>query len=159
MTQIQEWLADGVASANTTLQLVAAILFMHDDNLKEAVKLVHRGVNLEQNALLVQLYLRMDRLDLAQKQVSGLRRLGAMGRSIDGWRWMKQLAVHILFGSRHLCSFIPTHPLSLSCSPVTVIPTHFPPTVISTQFPPTVTHHPGQIHESHRRRQPPLHAR
>ena len=71
MTQIQEWLADGVLSGNTTLQLVAAILFMHDDNLKEAVKLVHRGVNLEQNALLVQLYLRMDRLDLAQKQVRG----------------------------------------------------------------------------------------
>ncbi len=72
MSQISEWLNDGIVSANTTLQLVAAILYMHDDNLKEAVKLVHRGVNLEQNALLVQLYLRMDRLDLAQKQVKSM---------------------------------------------------------------------------------------
>lgn len=75
MAQIQEWLNDAALCGNTTLQLVAAIFYMHDDNLKEAVKLVHRGVNLEQNALLVQLYLRMDRLDLAQKQAKSMKAL------------------------------------------------------------------------------------
>ena len=73
MSQMQEWLNDNTASCNTTVQLVAAILYMHDDNLKEAVKLVHRGVNMEQHALLVQLYLRMDRLDLAQKEVKAMK--------------------------------------------------------------------------------------
>jgi coatomer subunit epsilon len=46
---------------------------IQDDNLKEAVKLVHRGVNLEQRALLVQLYLRMDRTDLAQKEAKAMK--------------------------------------------------------------------------------------
>ena len=73
MLQMQEWLNDNTASCNTTVQLVAAILYMHDDNLKEAVKIVHRGVNMEQHALLVQLYLRMDRLDLAQKEVKAMK--------------------------------------------------------------------------------------
>jgi coatomer protein complex subunit epsilon len=48
MLQLQEWLQDPVASANTTLQLVAAILYIHDDNMKEAIKCVRNGANMEQ---------------------------------------------------------------------------------------------------------------
>jgi coatomer subunit epsilon len=73
LKQLNEWLNEGNYAANTTLQLVAAIVHIQDDNLKEAVKLVHRGVNLEQRALLVQLYLRMDRTDLAQKEAKVMK--------------------------------------------------------------------------------------
>ena len=54
LVQVTEWLADPVASASPTLQLVAAILYIHDDNLKDAVKAVHKGANMEQHALLTQ---------------------------------------------------------------------------------------------------------
>jgi hypothetical protein len=79
LSKIQEWIQDPVASASTTLQLVAAILYMHDDNLKEAIKSVRNAANMEQHALLVQLYLRMDRLDLAQKQVKQMKSLDEDG--------------------------------------------------------------------------------
>jgi coatomer protein complex subunit epsilon len=69
LLQLQEWLSDPAAASNTSLQLIAAILYILDDNVKEAIKLMHHGVNMEQNALLVQLFLRIDRQDLAQKQV------------------------------------------------------------------------------------------
>eukprot|EP01041_Mallomonas_annulata_P005927 gene5927-11959_t len=69
LMQMQEWMTDSAAASNTTLQLVSAILYMHDDNIKDAIKSVRHGSSLEQCALLVQLYLRIDRLDLAQKQV------------------------------------------------------------------------------------------
>jgi coatomer protein complex subunit epsilon len=70
LLQIQEWLSESSAANNTTLQLVAATLYIHDDNVKDAVKILRHGLNMEQNAVLVQLYLRIDRLDLAQKQVT-----------------------------------------------------------------------------------------
>ena len=54
LAQVAEWLADPVASASPSLQLVAAILYVHDDNLKEAIKAVHKGANMEQHALLTQ---------------------------------------------------------------------------------------------------------
>mmetsp|Transcript_36745 Transcript_36745/g.37398 ORF Transcript_36745/g.37398 Transcript_36745/m.37398 type:complete len:238 (+) Transcript_36745:3-716(+) len=69
LMQMQEWMTDPVASNTATLQLISAILYMHDDNIKDAIKVIRHGVSMEQCALLVQLYLRIDRLDLAQKQV------------------------------------------------------------------------------------------
>ena len=74
LVQVQEWLADGSLSSNS-LKLVAAILFMHDDNLKDALKAIRNPSNsdIEQHALTTQIYLRMDRLDLAQKQLKSMR--------------------------------------------------------------------------------------
>jgi coatomer protein complex subunit epsilon len=73
MLQLQEWLADGNASQNPTLQLIAAMLYMHEDNLKDAIKCIHKTCNLEQHALLVQIYLRMHRVDLAEKQIRSMK--------------------------------------------------------------------------------------
>lgn len=73
LSQIQEWLSDPVASSNTTIQLISAIIYVYDDNLKEAITSIHQPSNMEQHALLVQLYLRMDRLDLATKQVKTMK--------------------------------------------------------------------------------------
>ena len=45
---MKEWLSDPVASNNKTLQLIAAILYLHDDNAKEAFKAIKNGSNMEQ---------------------------------------------------------------------------------------------------------------
>jgi 2-iminoacetate synthase ThiH len=48
MLQLQEWLEDPTASNNATLKFIAAILYMHDNNLKEAIKLITPPANMEQ---------------------------------------------------------------------------------------------------------------
>jgi coatomer subunit epsilon len=65
---LTEWLDDQTSGNNPTLQLIAATIYCKEDNLKEAIRAIRNGVTMEQIALLAQIYLRMDRLDLAQKQ-------------------------------------------------------------------------------------------
>lgn len=71
--QMDEWLSNPAVHTNPTLRLICAILHVHEENLKEAIKHVRFETNLEQCALLVQLYLRIDRLDLAQKMVKQMK--------------------------------------------------------------------------------------
>jgi len=70
--QMKEWLEDGSANNNRTLQIIAATLFAHVD-VREALRVLKKGSNMEQYAMLVQLYLRMDRLDLAQAQLKSMK--------------------------------------------------------------------------------------
>ena len=46
--QLLEWLSDPSANANSTLRFVAAILYMFDDNLKDAIKIMGPPTNMEQ---------------------------------------------------------------------------------------------------------------
>mmetsp|Transcript_6442 Transcript_6442/g.21721 ORF Transcript_6442/g.21721 Transcript_6442/m.21721 type:complete len:292 (-) Transcript_6442:86-961(-) len=69
LLQLQEWMTDPSSANSTTLQLVTALVHMHADNLPEAIRAVRHGSTMEHCALLVQLYLRMDRPDLAQRQL------------------------------------------------------------------------------------------
>jgi coatomer protein complex subunit epsilon len=71
--QMKEWLADPQAGNSRTLQIIAATLYMHEDNCKEAMKAVCAEGNMEQRAMMVQLYLRIDRLDLAQKELKTMK--------------------------------------------------------------------------------------
>jgi len=78
IAQLQEWLnADSAGTSIKSLQLMLSVLHAQDGgsgaNLSEAVKAVHAQGNLEQQAMLVQLYLRMDRLDFAMKQVAKMK--------------------------------------------------------------------------------------
>lgn len=75
LQQLNEWLSDPIASVNKTVMMIAATFFIHEDNIKEAFKIIKNGSNLEQHALLVQLHLRICRLDLAQKQVKIMKAL------------------------------------------------------------------------------------
>ena len=45
---MKEWLSDPVASGNKTLQIIAATIFLYEDNVKEAFKVIKNGSNLEQ---------------------------------------------------------------------------------------------------------------
>lgn len=69
ISTMEGWLA-GVTEGNTaTLQLMAAMIFLHEDNTKEALRCVHLGATMEHLALTVQIFLKMDRPDLALKTV------------------------------------------------------------------------------------------
>ena len=48
ISQIKEWLADPIASGNKTFQIIAATLFVYDDNIKEAFKIIRNGSSIEQ---------------------------------------------------------------------------------------------------------------
>lgn len=48
MLQVKEWLSDPSAANSKTLRIIAATLFMHDDNCKEAIKAISSLSNMEQ---------------------------------------------------------------------------------------------------------------
>lgn len=63
----------GESSADTGVQLAAAHVFLAAGLKKEALQCVHVGQTLEHLSLTLQLYLQLDRLDLAQNQLNLLR--------------------------------------------------------------------------------------
>lgn len=72
MSTLEAWLNDPSANS-ATLQLVAAIVYMYEDKLKEALRAVHAGMNMEHLAMGVQILLRMNRPDLAMKQLKQMQ--------------------------------------------------------------------------------------
>merc|ERR1719221_1658440 len=54
-------------------QLYAAHVFLDAGLTKEALQCVHIGMNMEQIALSLQIYLKIDRLDLAKQQLNLLK--------------------------------------------------------------------------------------
>ncbi|KAK3287932.1 hypothetical protein CYMTET_4570 [Cymbomonas tetramitiformis] len=70
---LNEWLADPVCANNATLLLMAATVFAHEGNLNEALKCCHAGSShLELLAMSIQLMLKMDRADCAEKQLKAM---------------------------------------------------------------------------------------
>eukprot|EP00300_Choanocystis_sp_HF-7_P006753 c14889_g1_i2.p2 GENE.c14889_g1_i2~~c14889_g1_i2.p2 ORF type:complete len:317 (+),score=76.94 c14889_g1_i2:49-951(+) len=67
--QAQKWLADSIASTNKTVRLVSALLFAQNDNVADALKVLHGSTDLEAMSLSVQLYLSIHRLDFAEKEL------------------------------------------------------------------------------------------
>lgn len=73
IAQLQSYLSDPSTSQNKTLQLIAATLYMSEENNKESFRYLKDAATLEQHALLIQLYLKMYRADLAQKQLKTMK--------------------------------------------------------------------------------------
>jgi len=69
LVTIKQWLADGLATNNQIFQLVAGIIYFHEQNFEEAMKCLHQTNSVEGLGLLVQTYLRIDRVDLAEKEL------------------------------------------------------------------------------------------
>lgn len=69
--ELQSMLGDGVSPR---VQVTAAHVFLQADMKKEALQCVHQGLTLEQISLCVQIYIILDRLDLAQKTLQQLRK-------------------------------------------------------------------------------------
>ena len=66
IAQITEWLSSS-DDGESSLKLFLSILHAGDNNVKEALKVVLGSSHLEHQAMAVQLFLKMDRPDLAQK--------------------------------------------------------------------------------------------
>jgi len=69
--QLQSMLGDGVSPR---VQVTAAHVFLQADMKKEALQCVHQGLTMEQISLCVQIYILLDRLDLAEKTLQQLRK-------------------------------------------------------------------------------------
>jgi coatomer protein complex subunit epsilon len=69
--QLQSMLGDGMADPST--QLTAAHVFLSAGMKKEALQCVHLGTTLAHISCTLQIYLQLDRLDLAQNQLKLLR--------------------------------------------------------------------------------------
>lgn len=72
---LTEWLADPASGENPHLLLIAGQIFAREGKLSDALSALTRGSSLEHMLYIVHLYLSMDRLDLAQKQVAEMRRI------------------------------------------------------------------------------------
>lgn len=69
LATLGDWLADEATANNLSLQLTASIIFLHEEKVKDALRWIRHGTSMEQLALSVQIFLKMDRPDLASKQV------------------------------------------------------------------------------------------
>ena len=72
LEQAAAWAEDPAAASNPTAALVAGMLFALEGNLEAALKACHSGLTLEMMALSVQVLLRMDRVDAAEKAVRAM---------------------------------------------------------------------------------------
>lgn len=72
LSELQAVVSD--PSATPTAQLIAAQTFLsHGEMTKEALQCVHLGTTMEHLALTVQIYLRMDRIDLAKQTLNAMK--------------------------------------------------------------------------------------
>jgi len=73
LEQLQGWLADPVSNGNPYLLAMAGYIYMHVGDLAEAMKTVHSTSTLELYAIQIQCLLKLDRVDLAERQVRNMQ--------------------------------------------------------------------------------------
>jgi len=69
LSTMQEWLADPSCASNVTLLNMAATVYQFEGNFVEALKCCHGAQSLELMALSIEIFLKMDRPDCAEKQL------------------------------------------------------------------------------------------
>ncbi|KAI9252075.1 coatomer epsilon subunit-domain-containing protein [Helicostylum pulchrum] len=74
VVKANELLEEGANRINTVVQVVLATIMVHAGHLEDALRMLHsRQKKLECSALAVQIYLQMDRLDLARNEVATVK--------------------------------------------------------------------------------------
>mmetsp|Transcript_6812 Transcript_6812/g.19938 ORF Transcript_6812/g.19938 Transcript_6812/m.19938 type:complete len:294 (-) Transcript_6812:239-1120(-) len=71
LPQLQTMLGEGVTPS---VQLTAAHVFLASGMKKEALQCVHEGMTMEHKCLALQIYLQIDRIDLAQQELTKMKR-------------------------------------------------------------------------------------
>eukprot|EP00850_Spirogloea_muscicola_P011804 SM000074S21714 [mRNA] locus=s74:540305:542318:+ [translate_table: standard] len=75
LSSLQELLSDAALLNNSTLLLVAGTIYSHEQNYTEALKFTNSGSTLDLCALNVQIFLKMDRVDYAEKQLKSMQHI------------------------------------------------------------------------------------
>ncbi|KAJ7969228.1 Coatomer epsilon subunit [Quillaja saponaria] len=75
ISSLKEWLADPAIGNNSTLRLIAGIIFMHEHDYNEALKHTNSGGTMDLHALNVQIFLKMHRSDYAERQLRAMQQI------------------------------------------------------------------------------------
>lgn len=75
LSSLQGWLSDPVIGSNSVLLLVAGTIYTNEENYVEALKYTHAGTSLEIMALNIQIFLKMNRVDYAEKQLKTMQQV------------------------------------------------------------------------------------
>ena len=66
---------DSSANTNPTLQLMAGYIYAYEQDYDKALRAVHNGYSLEQLALHIQILLKIDRVDIAERELKSMYQL------------------------------------------------------------------------------------
>nr|XP_020139437.1 coatomer subunit epsilon [Microcebus murinus] len=73
VAELDREMSKSVDVTNTTFLLMAASVYLHDQNPDAALRALHQGDSLECSAMTVQILLKLDRLDLARKELKRMQ--------------------------------------------------------------------------------------
>jgi len=75
METLKQWLSDENAANNQMLQLVAGMIYYSERNYDDALRVLHQSNILEGRALVIQVLLKINRVDLAEKELKILQEM------------------------------------------------------------------------------------
>ncbi|KAF3339028.1 coatomer subunit epsilon-1 [Carex littledalei] len=75
ISSLNELLGDSAIGSNPTLRLIAGTIFLHEQDFNEALKHTHSGGTLDLHALNVQIFIKMNRSDHAEKQLKIMQQI------------------------------------------------------------------------------------
>jgi len=75
LEQLSALMEDSSASGNPTFQLMAGYIYSYEQEYENALRVVHNGYTLEQIALHIQILLKIDRVDVAERELKNMYKM------------------------------------------------------------------------------------
>ncbi|XP_039254718.1 coatomer subunit epsilon-like [Styela clava] len=73
LKEVENKLSGNIDIENTVLPLIAASIYSHEENFDSALRILHSAESLECSALSIQIYIAINRLDLAKKELKRMQ--------------------------------------------------------------------------------------
>lgn len=73
LKEVENKLSGNIDVENTVLPLIAASIYYHEENFDSALRILHSAESLECSSLSVQIYIAINRLDLAKKELKRMQ--------------------------------------------------------------------------------------